>query len=152
MLFCFCSLSLPSFLQVKPLGMLSQEGESSSASSQQSSTNSSPWLPQYATNEKMPSPLNSQPQATAHRKSDCDAKTAFEEDHEMPSCSTKITDSKKVLKNKFKVLVFYCVLKLLTTDATDAGNLNLLFLSRMKTFQLLMYHGSNFWFLRPSRQ
>lgn len=80
---------------VKNLGMLSQEGESSSASSQQSSTNSSPWLPQYATNEKLPSPLSSQHQTTTHNKSDCDGKNAFEEDHEMPSCSTKIPDEKK---------------------------------------------------------
>lgn len=85
-----------SLFQVKPLGMLIQEGESSSTSSQQSSTNSSPWLPQYATNEKMPSPLSSQPQGTAHTKPDCDTKNAFEEDHEMPSCSTKAPDSKKV--------------------------------------------------------
>ncbi|XP_034239276.1 baculoviral IAP repeat-containing protein 6 isoform X4 [Thrips palmi] len=80
---------------VKPLGMLIQEGESSSTSSQQSSTNSSPWLPQYAANEKMPSPLSSQPQGAAHSKPDCDSKNAFEEDHEMPSCSTKVPDSKK---------------------------------------------------------
>lgn len=75
--------------------MLSQEGESSSASSQQSSTNSSPWLPQYAPHEKL-SPINPQPQATTHNKSDCETKTSFEEDHEMPSCSTKTVNVEKV--------------------------------------------------------
>ena len=84
--------------------MLSQEGESSSASSQQSSTNSSPWLPQYAPHDKLPSPVNSQ-QATMHNKSDCETKTAFEEYHEMPSCSTKAPEAKKVnLCDNFKVL------------------------------------------------
>lgn len=107
---CGCSIPVSNFITlgtsgtkkaadgdfVKPLGMLSQEGESSSASSQQSSTNSSPWLPQDTVmNEKLLSPLNSQTQAPTLSKSDCDAKTAFEEDNEMPSCSTKTADDKK---------------------------------------------------------
>lgn len=87
--------------------MLIQEGESSSTSSQQSSTNSSPWLPQYANNEKMPSPLNSQPQGSTHGKPDCDTKNTFEEDHEMPSCSTKVPDTKKVEINGMFLKLFH---------------------------------------------